>query len=143
MSRYARVTGIRRRRATRATARRAARATRPMSASPRGRRHTVARVSKSEHDAIEINPPDDRLDHPGMPVRREEIDPPSRALAEPLREADLGPAGTHVDQWKSKEVAGARFKDDRPPASLARIAPQLRRLPSCRLATRLAREHRG
>jgi hypothetical protein len=75
-------------------------------------------------------------------MRGEEIEARFSALLERLREADLGPARVQVDQRKS-QPAVARFKDDRPPADLARIPPQLRRLPSCRLATRLAREHRG
>jgi hypothetical protein len=113
MSLYARVRGTRRRWATRtrrrsrrpvsrATARRIARATRPIRSAivvsvartdgPFGGRRSE-RVSKSEHDAVEINRPDDRLDRPGIPVRGEEIDSPSRAFRELLREADFGPPG--------------------------------------------------
>jgi hypothetical protein len=98
VSLYARVRGARRRCATRrrssravscATARRTARATRPIRSAivdsvPRvdgplvGRR--TERVSKSEHEPVEVNPPDYCFDHSGVPVRREEIDAPSRAL---------------------------------------------------------------
>jgi hypothetical protein len=160
MSRYARVIGIRPRRTTRrrsrraanrATARRAAWTTRPISSAIvtsvgsteglHGWRHTEARVSKSEHYAVEINPPDDRLDHPGIPVRRKEIDPPSRALRESFRKADFGPAGAQVDQRKSQQPAFARFKDNGPPAGPARIAPQLR-LP-WRAPAGLVGEHGG
>lgn len=70
-------------------------------------------------------------------------DSPSRAFRELLREADFGPPGAHVDHGKSQQVAGARFKDNRQPAGLARMAPQFRRVPACRLATRLAWEHGG
>ena len=161
VSRYARVRGTRRSRATRRrsrrpsnrhSARRAARTNRSLrlaiaaSVAPteglRAWRRSEARIRKPEHDAVEFNPPDDGLDRLAMPVRREEIDPRSRAFRESLREVDFGPAGTQVDQWKSQQVALARFKDDGPPAKLARMAPQLRRPPSCRLSfSRLDREH--
>lgn len=159
---YVRVRGIWRRRATRrrsrqpairATARRAARAIRPIRSAivasvaptegPRGWRRTEARVKKCEHDPVEINAPDDRLDHPWIPVRREEIDPSSRALCESLRETDFGPAGAQINQWKSQQLARARFKDDCPPAGLAGVTPQLRCLPPCRLPARLLGEHGG
>jgi hypothetical protein len=157
VSLYARVRGTRRRCATRrrsrraairATTRRAACATRPIRSAigASGRAAWLrpeARVSESEHYAVEINPPDDCLDHPGLPVRWEEIDPPSCAFRESLREADLGPAGAHIHQWKSQQVALTRFKDDCPPARLARIPPQFGRLPSCRLTARLLGEHGG
>jgi hypothetical protein len=159
---YRRVRGTRRRRVTRrrsrrpathASTRRAAWATRPirsvtvasvtrMDGSLGGRR-TEARISKSEHEAVEINPPNDCLNHPRIPVRGEEIDSPSRAFREVRREADFGPTRAHVDQWKSQQVSGARFKDNRPPAGLARMAPQFRRVPACRLTTHLAWEHGG
>jgi hypothetical protein len=99
--------------------------------------------SKSEDYAIEINPRDDCLDHPGMPVRREEIDAPVRPLCESLREADLGPTGTQVDNWQLQQPAFARFKDDRRPADLARMASQLGRLLSSRLAAGFVGEHGG
>jgi hypothetical protein len=99
--------------------------------------------SKSEDYAIEINPPDDCLDHPGMPVRREEVDAPVRPLRESLREADLGPTGTQVDHWQSQQPAFARFKDDRRTADLARMASQLGRLLSNRLAAGFVGEHGG
>jgi hypothetical protein len=163
MSFYARLCGTRRRWATRirrrnrrpvsrATARRTAQATRPIrsaivaSASridgPLGGRRTE-RVSKSEHDPVEVNPPDYCFDHSGVPVRREEIHAPSRALRESFGEANFGPAVTQVDQWQSQQPALARFKDDRPSADLSRIAPRLRRLPSCRLPARLLGDHGG
>ncbi len=96
----------------------------------RGRRRTEARVSKSEHDAVEINPPDYCLDRLGMPVRREEIQAPSHALGEALRQTDLRPAAAQVDQWETEQPAVARFKHDGPSAHLARVAPQLRCRPS-------------
>ena len=160
VSRYARVRGIRRSRATRrrsrraatrATARRAARTTRPIrsaivaSVAPtEGSRAwgcSEVRIGKSEHYAVEINPPDYCLSHPGTPVRRQEIDPPSRALRESLREAHFGAAVAQVNQRKEQQMALARFKDEGPPASLARVAPQLRRLPSYRLSAPLAGGH--
>jgi hypothetical protein len=138
---------------TRTATRRAVRATRPTRSAivasvvrtdgPRGGRRTEVRVRKSEHYAVEINPPDYCLDRPGMPVRREEIDPPSRALREALRQANFGPAGAQVDQWEAEQPALARFKDDGPSAHLARVAPQLRCLPSGRLPASLAGGHGG
>jgi hypothetical protein len=162
VSRYARVTGLRRRRAirrqsrraaNRAAARRAARDIRPIKSAivasvaptggPRGWRRPEARVTKSEHDPVEINPPDDRLDHPRMPVRREEIDSPSRAFGESLRETHFGATAAQVNQWKSQQLALARFKNDCPTARLAGVPPRLRRLPPCRLPARLLGEHGG
>jgi hypothetical protein len=149
---YPRVRGTRRSRAAiRATTRRVARATRPIrstivsSVARDSRRwwRSGAHVSKSEHDAIEVNPPDGCLDHAGIPVRRKEIDSAARAFRESLREADFGPAGAHVDQGESQQVAGARFKDNGPPACLARMLPQFPRVPACRLTTRLAWDHPG
>jgi hypothetical protein len=74
-------------------------------------------------------------------MRREEIEAPFRALLEGLCEADLGPARAQVNQGKS-QPAVARFKDDRPRGDLARIAPQLRRLPLSAPAS-LTRKHSG
>ena len=75
-------------------------------------------------------------------MRREEIETPFRALPDRLREAYFGPARAQVDQRKAQQAV-ARFKDDRPQVDLARIAPQLRRLPLCRAPVSLAGEHRG
>jgi hypothetical protein len=75
-------------------------------------------------------------------MRREEIEAPFSALADRLREAYFGPARAQVDQRKAQQAV-ARFKDDRPQADRARIAPQLRRLPLCRAPVSLAGEHGG
>lgn len=163
VSRYVRERGVWRRRATRRrsrrpsnrhSARRAARINQSLrlaiaaSAAPteglRAWRRPEARIRKPEHDAVEFDPPDYGLNRPEIPVRREEIDPRSRAFREALREMDFGPAGTQVDQWKSQQVPLPRFKDDGPPATLARMAPQFGRLPSCLLSfARLDRGHGG
>jgi len=137
---------------TRATTRRAVRATRPIRPAiiasvgrtdgPPGWRRTEARVSKSEHNAIEVNLPDYRLDHPGTPMRREEVKTPFRAPLNGSVRRTLAPTWAQVDQRKSQKAV-ARFKDDRPRADLARIAPQVRRLPSCRSPASLAGEHGG
>ena len=109
---------------------------------PRGWQRADARASESEDQAVKVNPPDYCLDRSGTPMRREEIETPFRALLEDLREAHFGPAGVQIDQRKS-QPAVARFKDDRPRADLARIAPQLRRLPLCRAPAGLVGEHGG
>ena len=75
-------------------------------------------------------------------MRREEIETPFRALRERLGEAHFGPTWAQVDQ-RSSQPPIARFKEDRPQADLARIAPQLLRLPLCRAPTSLAGEHGG
>ncbi len=117
---------------------------------PRARRATVtrgwcrnaARTSEQEHDAVEVNPPDYCLDRPGTPMRREEIEAPFGAFPERLNEAHLGAAWTQVDQGES-QPAVARFKDDRPGAELARIPPQLGRLPVGRSSGGLSGTHSG
>jgi hypothetical protein len=48
-----------------------------------------ARTSELEYNAVEVHPPDDCLDRPGTPMRREEIEAPFRALLEGLCEADF------------------------------------------------------
>lgn len=98
-------------------------------------------VGESQDNAVEVNPPDDRFYHSWMPVRGEEIDAPSRALGELLREVDLGPARAQVDQWKSEQPTIMCFEDYRPPADLARIASQLRCRPTSRAFAGLARRH--
>jgi hypothetical protein len=109
---------------------------------PRGWGQRDARTGESEHNAVEVNPPDYRLDCPGAPMRREEIETPFRARLGHLGEAYFGPAWVQVDERKS-QPAVARFKDDRPRADLARIASQLRRLPLCRPPAGLVGEHGG
>src|SRR5882724_1852188 len=101
------------------------------------------RVSESQHNAVEVNPPDYRLDDSGMPLRREEIDARCGALPESLRESHFSPAGTQVDQRKAQQPPLPCFKDDWRPAGLARIAPQLRQASLCGPPAGFVGEHGG
>ena len=108
----------------------------------RGWWRSDAHPSESEDYAVEVNPPDDRLDRAGTPTRWQEVETPSRALLERLREAHFGPTGAQVDQ-RSSQPPIAGFKDDRPQADLARIAPHLRRLPLSPASTGFVKGHGG
>jgi hypothetical protein len=106
-------------------------------------RRTGARVTESKHYAVEINAPDHHLNGSGMPLRREEVDSPSRAFRESPREANLGSAGAQVDQRKSQQPALSRLQDDRPSTCLARVASRLGRLSPGRIHASLIGEHCG
>jgi hypothetical protein len=109
---------------------------------PRGGWRSDARTGESEHNAVEVNPPDDRLDRAGTPARREEIDAPFRALLERLGEVYLRPTRAQVDE-RNSQPGVARFKYDRLQTDLARIAAQVRCLSFCRVSAGLGSNHDG